>query len=180
MQVKHSVPTLVTTFLLILLFVVGLNLTNGKPLSAGDQNGLAFNPVQEQEEEEEEELEDEDEEDGEEEDEDHEDDDDFEDEMHHLEMEQIELESNLGQIEVIKRVAEIAKDDVATAGYALMMLEELMEDEEEGIGMLKEMIASSDVSKPVKNLLRMKLVEVYSSSDQSDEAIKVLKSLIKN
>lgn len=179
MQVKHSVPTLVTTFLLILLFVVGLNLTNGKPLSAGDQNGLAFNPVQEQEEEEE--LEDEDEEDEEgEEDEDHEDDDDFEDEMHHLEMEQIELESNLGQIEVIKRVAEIAKDDVATAGYALMMLEELMEDEEEGIGMLKEMIASSDVSKPVKNLLRMKLVEVYSSSDQSDEAIKVLKSLIKN
>ena len=179
MQVKHSVPTLVTTFLLILLFVVGLNLTNGKPLSAGDQNGLAFNPVQEQEEEEE--LEDEDEEDEEgEEDEDHEDDDDFEDEMHHLEMEQIELESNLGQIEVIKRVAEIAKDDVATAGYALMMLEELMEDEAEGIGMLKEMIASSDVSKPVKNLLRMKLVEVYSSSDQSDEAIKVLKSLIKN
>ena len=179
MQVKHSVPTLVTTFLLILLFVVGPNLTNGKPLSAGDQNGLAFNPVQEQEEEEE--LEDEDEEDEEgEEDEDHEDDDDFEDEMHHLEMEQIELESNLGQIEVIKRVAEIAKDDVATAGYALMMLEELMEDEEEGIGMLKEMIASSDVSKPVKNLLRMKLVEVYSSSDQSDEAIKVLKSLIKN
>ena len=179
MQVKHSVPTLVTTFLLILLFVVGLNLTNGKPLSAGDQNGLAFNPVQEQEEEEE--LEDEDEEDEEgEEDEDHEDDDDFEDEMHHLEMEQIELESNLGQIEVIKRVAEIAKDDVATAGYALMMLEELMEDEEEGIGMLKEMIASSEVSKPVKNLLRMKLVEVYSSSDQSDEAIKVLKSLIKN
>ena len=179
MQVKHSVPTLVTIFLLILLFVVGLNLTNGKPLSAGDQNGLAFNPVQEQEEEEE--LEDEDEEDEEgEEDEDHEDDDDFEDEMHHLEMEQIELESNLGQIEVIKRVAEIAKDDVATAGYALMMLEELMEDEAEGIGMLKEMIASSDVSKPVKNLLRMKLVEVYSSSDQSDEAIKVLKSLIKN
>ena len=179
MQVKHSVPTLVTTFLLILLFVVGLNLTNGKPLSAGDQNGLAFNPVQEQEEEEE--LEDEDEEDEEgEEDEDHEDDDDFEDEMHHLEMEQIELESNLGQIEVIKRVAEIAKDDVATAGYALMMLEELMEDEEEGIGMLKEMIASSEVSKPVKNLLRMKLVEVYSSSDQSAEAIGVLKSLIKN
>ena len=179
MQVKHSVPTLVTTFLLILLFVVGLNLTNGKPLSAGDQNGLAFNPVQEQEEEEE--LDDEDEEDEEgEEDEDHEDDDDFEDEMHHLEMEQIELESNLGQIEVIKRVAEIAKDDVATAGYALMMLEELMEDEEEGIGMLKEMIASSEVSKPVKNLLRMKLVEVYSSSDQSAEAIGVLKSLIKN
>ncbi len=100
------------------------------------------------------------------------------DEMVEFEFHQMEIESNIGRLEMINRLAEIAKDDVSMASYAIMHLEESTQSEEAGIQMLKELIASDDVSHPVKNLLKMKLAELYSWSDQEDAAIDMFKSMM--
>jgi len=101
-----------------------------------------------------------------------------EDELGELELHQMEIETNIARLEMITRLAEIAKDDVAMASYAIMHMEESMESEEAGILMLKKLIASDEVSHPVKNLLKMKLAELYSWSNQEDAAIDMFKSMM--
>jgi hypothetical protein len=100
------------------------------------------------------------------------------DDEEEIEFHQMEIESNIARLEMINRLAEIAKDNVAMASYAIMHLEDSMESEEAGIQILKEMIASDQVSHPVRNLLKMKLAELYSWSDQESAAIDTFKSML--
>lgn len=104
------------------------------------------------------------------------DDDDWSDEE--FEMDRMEIESNIGRLETISRLAEIAQDDTKMASYAIMHLSEFMEDEEEAIQLLKDLIDSEKVSRTAKNLLKMKLAEVYSMDDRREEALEVFKSML--
>jgi thioredoxin-like negative regulator of GroEL len=130
-----------------------------------------FNPIQEEE--------DDEHEDGEHEDGEHEDDEHEDEDEGHRENEHGEIEATLGQLEVIRQLAEIAENDTATAAYALMQMEEVIDDEEEAIEVLNHLL-DSNTTKSVKNLIKMKLAEIYLWSDQREEATELLMSLIKN
>lgn len=97
-----------------------------------------------------------------------------------MEMERMEIESNIGRLETINRLAEIAEDDTKMASYAIMHLEEFVDGEEMATEVLKEMIESDSVSRPVKNLLKMKLAEMYSWQDRHDDALEIFKSMIQS
>ncbi len=99
-------------------------------------------------------------------------------EFEDVELHQMEIEANIAHLEMVNRLAEIASNEVAMASYAIMHLEETVDSEEAGIALLKEMIASDQVSPPVKNLLKMKLAELYSWSDQEEAAIDTFKSML--
>ena len=118
-------------------------------------------------------------EDGEHEDGEHEDDEHEDEDEGHRENEHGEIEATLGQLEVIRQLAEIAENDTATAAYALMQMEEVIDDEEEAIEVLNHLL-DSNTTKSVKNLIKMKLAEIYLWSDQREEATELLMSLIKN
>ncbi|MCP4098323.1 MAG: hypothetical protein GY748_18990 [Planctomycetaceae bacterium] len=76
-------------------------------------------------------------------------------------------------------MAEIAENDTATAAYALMQMEEVFEEEDQAIEVLNQLL-STNPAKPIKNLIRMKLVEAHLWSDQTEEATEVLIELIKD
>ncbi len=95
-------------------------------------------------------------------------------------MERRQIELSLGRLEVVNRLSEIAADEVQTAAYAIMHLQEFVEDEEEVIEMLEEVIASDGVDLRVRDLAKMKLVEVYAYADQFEMSKKTLKSMILN
>ena len=195
-----SILTLITSLFVVVLFVVAINLTNNSRVTASSptaftaasQDSLGkFNPIEETEKDEEEAEEEEgkrdeededegewDEEEGDDEDEHEEGDEEEEFEFEEMELERMEIESNIGRLETINRLAEIAKDDTAMASYAIMHLEEYVEDEDEAIDMLEELIESDKVAKPVKNLLKMKLAEVYSWQDRNESALKIFKSML--
>ena len=133
-----------------------------------------FNPIQEEEEAEHEE------EDEHEEDEHEEEEDDYEEEEHEFDREHDgEIEGTLGQLEVIRQLADIAENDTATAAYALMQMEELLGEEDEAIEALN-LLLKSNPAKPIKNLIRMKLAEIHLWSDQTEEATEVLMDLIRD
>jgi hypothetical protein len=134
-----------------------------------------FNPIQEEEEETEEEEYEEEEGDYTEDEHDHGEEEHFED----RENEHREIEATLGRLEVIRQLAEIAENDTATAAYALMQMEEVFEEEDQAIQVLNQLL-STNPAKPIKNLIRMKLVEVHLWSDQTEEATEVLIELIKD
>lgn len=90
-----------------------------------------------------------------------------------------EIESTLGRLEVIRQLAAIAENDTATAAYALMRMEEIMEEENEAIEVLNHLL-DSNPAKPIKNLIRMKLAEIHLWSGQNEEATEVLVDLIKD
>ncbi|MCP4477849.1 MAG: hypothetical protein GY818_07135 [Planctomycetaceae bacterium] len=90
-----------------------------------------------------------------------------------------EIEATLGRLEVIRQLAEIAENDTATAAYALMQMEEVFEEEDQAIEVLNQLL-STNPAKPIKNLIRMKLVEAHLWSDQTEEATEVLIELIKD
>ena len=90
-----------------------------------------------------------------------------------------EIETTLGRLEVIRQLAEIAENETATAAYALMQMEEIVDDEEEAIEVLNHLL-DTDPAKPIKNLIRMKLAELHIWSDQTEEATEVLAELIKD
>ncbi|MDG2183346.1 MAG: hypothetical protein P8L78_16770 [Mariniblastus sp.] len=100
-------------------------------------------------------------------------------ENEHRENEHREIEATLGRLEVIRQLAEIAENDTATAAYALMQMEEVFEEEDQAIQVLNQLL-STNPAKPIKNLIRMKLVEVHLWSDQTEEATEVLIELIKD
>ena len=191
MQFTKSITTLVASLMVLLLYVLSINSVSSKPASADNELAAIqegnFNPIEgEQEEEEGDEIDDDfdegDEDEFDEGDEFGEEDEEWydgESEYDHLEFRRMEVEANVGRVELMKRLAEIAKDDVTMASYAIMNMEELIGSEDEkAIATIKELIASSNVAKPVKNLLKMKLAEMYSYSDQEDKAMEVLKSMI--
>ncbi len=105
----------------------------------------------------------------------------------------LEFEENMARLEIISRLAEVAENKTKTAGYALMQLEQFVDDEgatgrelkdkldrpkAEVIDKLNELIDSDKVSPAVKNLLKMKLVEILEWDDRREEAVEVLMSMI--
>lgn len=184
MKFTNAVLSILTAIVLVAILTIGLQMNEGSRAEASPVPVMqeSFDPVDGDEEkdepQEEEEQEMEEEEDFEDEEKDRER---KEREMHFAQM---EIEHKLGRLELTNRLGEIAKNDIATASYAIMQLEETMEenfeDEEQAFEFLKEMIGSDSVSKPVKNLLRMKLAEAYRWFDQPKKAMEVYKTLLQN
>ena len=166
MRINNPILTILTCLVLSAVLILTNHLWDTQVATA---NGISstivqegrFNPIQEEEDDEHEDDEHEDEDEG------------------HRENEHGEIEATLGQLEVIRQLAEIAENDTATAAYALMQMEEVIDDEEEAIEVLNHLL-DSNTTKSVKNLIKMKLAEIYLWSDQREEATELLMSLIKN
>ena len=182
MSIQNSYLTVAASFLTLLAFVFAMNLVSHQSLSArsNQENEGRFDPLAEQEPENEEMEEQESdllhEEDREQEGEDFEE---SHQEMYEVEFERMHVEANIGRIEMVNRLAEIAKDKTAMASYAIMQMEEVVE-EEQLVQTLQELIESDQVAPAIKNLLRMKLAEAYNWQDQPDEALKQFKLMIMN
>ena len=176
MRINNPILTILTCLVLSAVLILTNHLWDTQVATA---NGISstivqegrFNPIQEEE--------DDEHEDDEHEDDEHEDDEHEDEDEGHRENEHGEIEATLGQLEVIRQLAEIAENDTATAAYALMQMEEVIDDEEEAIEVLNHLL-DSNTTKSVKNLIKMKLAEIYLWSDQREEATELLMSLIKN
>ena len=169
MNFKHPFKNLLAGLIMMLMLVVAINFVQSR-----DNEAIANQESQQPESEEIQYQEDEDEEDEQEEEWDEEDEH-GEEEGHH---ELREFEVNMARLEIIGRLAEVAENPTMTASYALMQLEQFIEDEDEAIDFLTELIESDRVSPPVRNLLKMKLVEVLGWADEREEAIEVLISMV--
>ncbi len=189
----HSLSTVAASLMLVLAFVFMFNMVSSNQLEAHpkvtgmqDKDG-SFDPIQEESSDENSE---EWEEEGEPSDDDHADED-YEDEDHegeeheheeaehefmYLELEKLSIENNLVRLEFMNRMTEIAKDDEATAAYAIMHLGEFME-EDEVIDTL-EKLHDSGVSGSTRNLIRMKLAEAYMEADRHEKSMEILKLMI--
>lgn len=175
MNFKHPFKNLLAGLIMMLMLVVTINFVqsrNNQAVANQESQQPELGEIQYQEDEDEE---DEQEEEWEEEEEWDEEDEHGEEEGHH---ELREFEVNMARLEIIGRLAEVAENPTMTAGYALMQLEQFVEDEEEAVDVLIELIESDRVSPPVRNLLKMKLVEVLGWADEREEAIEVLMSMV--
>ena len=176
MRINNPILTILTCLVLSAMLILTNHLWDTQVATADGisptslQEGR-FNPIQEEEDEHEEDEHEEDE---------HEEDD-YEEEEHEFdrEHEHGEIEGTLGQLEVIRQLADIAENDTATAAYALMQMEELLGEEDEAIEALN-LLLKSNPAKPIKNLIRMKLAEIHLWSDQTEEATEVLMDLIRD
>lgn len=180
MRINNPLLTILTCLMLCAMLILTNQLWDTQVATADGisttslQEGR-FNPIQEEEEETEEEEYEEEEGDYTEDEHDHGEEEHFED----RENEHREIEATLGRLEVIRQLAEIAENDTATAAYALMQMEDVFEEEDQAIQVLNQLL-STNPAKPIKNLIRMKLVEVHLWSDQTEEATEVLIELIKD
>ena len=96
----------------------------------------------------------------------------------HLEIERAELETGMGRLEMVERVAELAENKVAAAAFALMHVEEFFgEDEEGGIKFLQSMLKEAD-DQAVRRIIRVKLAEIYAGADQRKKAEQQIRALI--
>lgn len=178
MRINNPILTILTCLVLSAMLILTNHLWDTQVATADGisptslQEGR-FNPIQEEEEAEHEEEEEHEEDEHEE--------DDYEEEEHEFdrEHEHGEIEGTLGQLEVIRQLADIAENDTATAAYALMQMEELLGEEDEAIEALN-LLLKSNPAKPIKNLIRMKLAEIHLWSDQTEEATEVLMDLIRD
>lgn len=177
MRINNPILTILTCLTLCAMLILTNQLVNTQVATADGipatslQEGR-FNPIQEDEDQEYDEEEHEEEE--------HDDyEHDVEDFYEDRENEHGEIETTLGRLEVIRQLAEIAENETATAAYALMQMEEIVDDEEEAIEVLNHLL-DTDPAKPIKNLIRMKLAELHIWSDQTEEATEVLAELIKD
>ena len=191
MNFKHPFINFVSGLMMMMLLVIAFNLVQNGGVEAttaqetsepvlGESKPLNLETqYQEEDEEEEEEEEEWDEEEGEHEHGEH-DDEHGEHDDEHGEHEHImhEFEGNMARLEIISRLAEVAENKTKTASYALMQLEQFVEDEGQAIDVLNELIDSGKVSPAVKNLLKMKLVEILEWDDRREEAVEVLMSMI--
>ena len=101
-------------------------------------------------------------------------------EMHHLnmEMEMAESQAAFNRLEMVGRVAEIAKDEVTSAAFAIIHIQEFFEENPEGaIGFLEDTLKQTD-NAPVKRLIHIKLAELYSATEKPDKAQEQLRILI--
>ncbi len=180
MRINNPILTILTCLTLCAMLILTNQLWETQVATADGisptslQEGR-FNPIQEEEEETEEGEYEEEEGEYTEDEHDHGEEEHFED----RENEHREIEATLGRLEVIRQLAEIAENDTATAAYALMQMEEVFEEEDQAIQVLNQLL-STNPAKPIKNLIRMKLVEVHLWSDQTEEATEVLIELIKD
>ena len=194
MNFKHPFINFVSGLVMMLLLAFTFNLLQNGGVEAtttqetsepvlGEAKPISLDTQYQEEEEDEDEQEEEewDEEEGEHEHE-HDDEHGEHDDEHgeHGEHEHImlEFEENMARLEIINRLAEVAENKTKTAGYALMQLEQFVDDEGEAIDILNELIDSDKVSPAVKNLLKMKLVEILEWDDRHEEAVEVLMSMI--
>ena len=180
MRINNPILTILTFLTLFAMLILTNQLVNTQVATADGipatslQEGR-FNPIQEDEDQEYDEEDEEEHEEEEHDDYEH----DVEDFYEDRENEHGEIETTLGRLEVIRQLAEIAENETATAAYALMQMEEIVDDEEEAIEVLNHLL-DTDPAKPIKNLIRMKLAELHIWSDQTEEATEVLAELIKD
>lgn len=180
MRINNPILTILTCLTLCAMLILTNQLVNTQVATADGipatslQEGR-FNPIQEDEDQEYDEEDEEEHEEEEHDDYEH----DVEDFYEDRENEHGEIETTLGRLEVIRQLAEIAENETATAAYALMQMEEIVDDEEEAIEVLNHLL-DTDPAKPIKNLIRMKLAELHIWSDQTEEATEVLAELIKD
>ena len=191
MNFKHPFINFVSGLVMMLLLAFTFNLLQNGGVEAtttqetsepvlGETKPISLDTQYQEEEEDEDEQEEEewDEEEGEHEhehDDEHGEHDDEHGEHEHI---MLEFEENMARLEIISRLAEVAENKTKTAGYALMQLEQFVDDEGEAIDILNELIDSDKVSPAVKNLLKMKLVEILEWDDRREEAVEVLMSMI--
>ena len=179
MNFKHPFINLLAGLIMMLMLMITINFVQSRDNQAmANQEFQQPVPGDIQYQEDDDEDEDEQEEEWEEEERDDYRDRDWEEERHEEERyhELREFETNMARLEIIGRLAEVAENPTMTASYALMQLERFAEDDEEAADVLSELIESDRVSPPVRNLLKMKLVEVLA--DERDEAIEVLMSMV--
>lgn len=78
---------------------------------------------------------------------------------------------------LIQQYAEIAGDPTASAVSAVMSVEDHISNSSQAISFLENNLATSNNSK-IKSAIRMKLLDLYSKSGQSDKAQSMLQQLI--
>lgn len=186
MKFNNAVLSILTAFALVAILTLGLQTNQGSRAEAtcAVVEQESFDPINGDREKDRPQEEEEEETDEEEDYEGEEDDENEEGEEREMHIAQMEIENKLGRLELANRLGEVAKDDIATASYAIMQMEEIMEeifdDEEQAVEFLQKMIRSDSVSKPVKNLLRMKLADAYKWLDQPEKSLEVYESLLQN
>ena len=92
-----------------------------------------------------------------------------------IEMEAVEAEFEMRQFEMMSEIFEVADDASKASFFAIMKIDELM-DEEEAIELLNECFELSS-SQSSRRAIRMKLIELQSETD-NQEAVEHLKALI--
>lgn len=94
---------------------------------------------------------------------------------------QMEMEMRHMELETVRAIAEIADNEVASAAFALMHLEEVLE-EEDAPGAIEFLTkAAGETDNPgVRRLLRIKLAELNMHVDNIDGAKEQFKALILN
>ena len=93
-----------------------------------------------------------------------------------LGVERAELEAQFGRLEMIRHMADIARDPLATSAYAIMHLEEFMEPER-GIDFLMDLQQRTD-EEAIQRLIRIKLAELHAVEGNEEAAIDQLRRLI--
>ena len=100
----------------------------------------------------------------------------FEREFAGLELERANIEYNIGRLEVISRLTEIAGDESAVAAYAIMHIGDLMESAE-AMEVL-ESVCESGRNPTIRNLAKMKLAEIYAQEDRRDDLNRLFRSML--
>lgn len=193
MNASKSFRTLVVglCILLILALTISLNATtsatafgeqpiqqnSSDPIRQGDEEkDEDRDEEREQDENKEEDEDDEEREDDEEWDEEEERD--IEMEAFEMEMERVHIETNIGRLDMVSRLTEIASNDESMAGYAIMHVGEFL-NVEESLELLEKVKSDSD-SKSVRNLAKMKLAELYAELDEEEKVKEILYSILTN
>ena len=118
-------------------------------------------------------------------DEDHDEDDDddhdhedgeLEEAMIELEMERFETEADMMEMEMLHQVYEITEDIGRTSFFAIMLIDETME-EEQAVELLQECLKVSNSDK-AKRAIRLKLVELNAEMDNQKAVRQHMKALI--
>ncbi len=93
-----------------------------------------------------------------------------------LELERAELEANFGRLELITRIANIANEHLTAVAYAVVQIDEFVE-EEELVPFLEELLEKSQET-PVKRIIHIKLAELYRHMDRPEDAKDQLRALV--
>ena len=195
MQVSSKVIASSATLVALFMFVVSISGGSVKHSNAAftqtqeesseqkEEEIGRFNPLENEQEDEQEEWEEEDEverqeeDDWEDEDQDRDFDERIEVEYRELEFERAGVESNIGRLELITRLSDIASNDAAMAAYAIMHISEFLEPED-AVELLESIQGDENVSEAKRNLVKMKLAEIYDELGQIEKVKEVLKSML--
>ena len=94
---------------------------------------------------------------------------------------QMEMEMRHMELDTVRAIADIADNEVASAAFALMHLEEVLEEEDApaAIEFLTKAVSETD-NPGIRRLLRIKLAELHMHLDNVDDAKEQLNGLILN